>query len=143
MCAAGGQVSGGAGGERNTTPARMEVSGLASALEALAASGSASGVDVLIHTPSVDLARFAGLLQRLPEQPGADAPAEDLDVWARIVAAAKGRRLKLTLVLPKPDTPAAFAAAWANLAMDKSKSTGAFTSAIPRPNLTKIAGLEA
>ena len=34
--------------------------------------------------------------------------------------------------------PAAFAQAWANLAMDKAKAAGAFTAAIPKPNLARV-----
>jgi hypothetical protein len=38
---------------------------------------------------------------------------------------------------PAPGTPTAFAAAWADLARDRAKDKGAFTAAIPKPNLAK------
>jgi hypothetical protein len=45
-------------------------------------------------------------------------------------------------VAAEPRTPCAFAAAWAELAMDKAKATGPFSAAIPKPNLAKAPGLE-
>jgi hypothetical protein len=38
---------------------------------------------------------------------------------------------------PEPRSPTAFAAAWAELARDKAKMTGAFSAPIPRTNLAK------
>jgi ribonuclease HI len=133
---AGGQAAGLAGGERNTTPARMALTGLVSGLAALPA-----GADVAVHITSAELAAFAGFLAALPAQAG--APEEDLDLWARILTAAKGRRLSVTRAAVSPAAPTSFTAAWADLAMDKAKATGAFTSAIPRPNLAKAPGLAA
>jgi len=128
-----GQVSGEAGGARNTTAPRMGLAGLVSALRGLPAAGS-----IRIHTTSPDLLALAGILTGQPPQ---DAPSEDLDLWAQILVASKGRSLSVVRAPLQPDTPIAFAAAWADLAMDKAKSTGPFTAAIPKPNLTKIRGL--
>jgi ribonuclease HI len=49
--------------------------------------------------------------------------------------------IKLAVVKPEPRTPLAFADAWAELASDKAKMAGAFASAIPKANLTKVLGL--
>jgi hypothetical protein len=38
---------------------------------------------------------------------------------------------------PAPKTPAAFAAAWADLAQGRAKDKGSFQAAIPKPNLAK------
>jgi hypothetical protein len=128
---AGGQAAGVAGGARGLTAPRTALTGLATALEGLAAGGGA----LAIHTTSPELASLARFLAALPDPAG--APEEDFDLWARILTAAKGRSLSLVQVPLQPDTPAAFAAAWADLAMDKAKATGAFTAAIPKPNLAK------
>ena len=128
--AAGGSASGAAGGERNTSALRMALTGLAAAFQTLA-----PGDRVVIHTTSPDLAAFAGFLAALPDQAG--APEEELDLWARILTGSKGRRLSLVHAPLQPDTPLGFAAAWADLAMDKAKTSGAFTAAIPKPNLAK------
>jgi hypothetical protein len=131
-----GPVTGAAGGERHTTAPRMALSGLLSALrDPPSEPASASGFS--IATTSPELAPFAGFLANL----GAPGPEEDLDLWAQIVTAAKGRPLKLVRTPLEPRTPAAFVAAWADLARDKAKASGPFTSAIPKPNLAKIPGL--
>jgi ribonuclease HI len=131
---ADGALSGAAGGERRTTAARTELAGLAAALE-----GLAPGAAVTIHTPSARLAAAGTLIAGQAE--GEGEPTEDLDLWARIVTAAKGREIRLVRVAPAPGTPAAFCAAWAELARDKAKAQGAFSSAIPKPNLAKVQGL--
>jgi hypothetical protein len=131
---AGGALAGLAGGERNVTAARNELAGLAAALADLPA-----GAGVELHTPSPSLLRAGAAMQGTAA--GDDAPAEDLDLWARIVAALRGRPLRLVRADPAARTPAAFAAAWAELARDKAKMQGAFTSAIPKPNLAKVQGV--
>jgi len=125
-----------AGGDRNTTASRIALTGLAAGLRDLP-----PGEAVHIRTTSPDLAAFADTLAGLATQTQAAAPTDDLDVWAQILAAAAGRQLTLTRVSLEPTTPAAFANAWAELAHDKAKAMGAFTSAIPKPNLAKISGL--
>jgi hypothetical protein len=134
-----GLVSRVAGGDRYTTAPRMALAGLVSALRNLPA-GSAAGGPVSIHTSSPDLASFAGLLAG-PSTEAEAAPEEDLDLWAQILTASKGRRLDVHFAPVQPDMPTSFTAAWAELAMNKAKATGPFTAAIPKLNLAKIPGL--
>jgi hypothetical protein len=136
--AGGGQIIGAAGGERRTTASRMALAGLAAALRDLP-----PGSDIAIRTTSPDLARFAGLLASLGQTPqtATPPPEADLDLWARIITAATGRRLTLIPTPLEPDGPLAFATAWANLARDKAKTSGPFAAPIPRANLSKVAGL--
>jgi hypothetical protein len=137
-----GQVTGAAGGERRTTASRMALTGLAAALRGLPPCKSATATaPVDIRTTSPDLALFAEILAGLGEQTPAAPPETDLDIWARVISASTGRRLALTLMDPGPNTPLAFAAAWAELARDKAKATGPFTASIPKTNLAKVAGL--
>ena len=92
-----------------------------------------------IHTADPSLLAAALVLggQAKPDEP----PTEDLDVWAPILTAAKGRRLTFARTTAAANPPAVFAAAWAELARDKAKAGGTFAAAIPKPNLAKIAGL--
>ena len=131
-----GQASGAAGGERNATASRIALAGLVAALRDLP-----PGEAVDIRTTSPELAAFADILAGLGTQAQAEAPIDDLDLWAQILAASAGRRLTMARVRLAPTTPTAFANAWAELARDKAKATGSFTSAIPKPNLAKIPGL--
>lgn len=133
---AGGALSGAAGGERNVTAGRIELAGLAAALADLP-----PGAAVSLHTASPALLRAGRLIAGTAS--GEEAPAEDLDLWARVTAAAKGRTVRLVRAETGRRTPTAFADAWADLARDKAKATGAFTNAIPKPNLAKVMGLEA
>ena len=136
-----GAVLGVAGGERQTTASRMALSGLAAALRDLPLTDGHDPIGV--QTTSPELAGFAPLLASLAQPSQAGAPDEDLDLWARISTAAKGRRLDLVRIPHAPATPIAFAAAWAELARDKVKAAGPFTSAIPKPNLAQVPGLAA
>ena len=131
-----GVASGIAGGERNTTARRMALAGLAAGLSDLAADKTPM---IRIHTTNPELAALGDVLADLGT--GGDEPEDDLDLWARIITASKGRRLELVRVPLAPDTPAAFVTAWADLARDKAKASGSFTAAIPRTNLAKVAGL--
>jgi hypothetical protein len=132
-----GPVFGVAGGERHTTASRTALCGLAAGLRDLPPAGT-----IDIQTTSPELAGFASFIASLGAQTQAAGPDEDLDLWAQIGAAAKGRRLSLARAPLDPGAPIAFAAAWADLARDKAKAAGAFTAAIPKPNLAKIPGLE-
>ncbi len=141
ICEIGGETGGVAGGERATTAPRMALAGLAAGLARLTpVPAGAAAQPIRIETGNPALAVYAGILANF-ERPAGDAPDQDLDLWARIITAAKGRRLELVLMPPATDTPIAFAAAWADLAMERAKGRGAFTAAIPRANLSKIAGL--
>jgi hypothetical protein len=128
-----GEVAGAAGGERNTTAARMALAGLVSALHGLPKGHDQSSIR--IQTTSPDLAILPKVLA------GAATPEEDLDLWAQIAIATKSYSLNLVGVALDPVTPTAFVAAWANLAMDKAKATGPFTASIPKSNLAKAPGL--
>jgi ribonuclease HI len=131
----GAALSGAAGGERYVTAERMELAGLAAALSGL----PKTDAPLVIHTSSARLVASAGLIAGAA--PEGDPPYEDLDLWAKIVTAAKGRKVRVVRAAPEPRTPLAFAAAWAELGRDKAKASGAFTSAIPKPNLAKVQGL--
>jgi hypothetical protein len=74
-------------------------------------------------------------------KPPATPPEEDLDLRTLLAAALAGRSWRLAVGDPKGATPAAFAAAWAQLASDKAKAGGAFAAAIPKTNLAKLKGL--
>jgi len=128
------QRSGMAGGERNTTPERIALAGLLAALRDLP-----PGAAVKIQTTSAELAAFSGVIAGpgTPAQP----PAEDPDLWAQIIAASAARQVTLVHARSSTGTPLTFAAAWAELSRDKAKATGAFSSAIPKPNLAKVQGL--
>jgi hypothetical protein len=130
--------AGAAGGERRTTASRMALTGLAGALRDVP-----PGAEVEIRTTSPELALFAPVLETLGQKSQIAPPEDDLDLWARIITAATGRRLTLILSPLEPGGPAAFVAAWADLARDKAKATGPFTAAIPKANLAKVAGLGA
>ena len=138
-----GETAGLAGGERYTTAMRTALMGLAAALGDLPAIRAGSPAQpIAIQTTSAELAAFAPFLASLNAAADpATGPDEDLDLWARIATAARDRSLKLVHTPLEPRTPIAFAAAWADLARDKAKASGAFSAAIPRPNLSKIPGL--
>lgn len=134
-----GQASGVAGGDRHTTGRRTALAGLAAALRDLPVVGeAASSQPISILTTSVELAAFKTLLASLG---GAVGPDEDLDLWAQIIAGARGRSLALVHAALEPRGPSGFVSAWADLARDKAKASGPFRSAIPKPNLAKFPGL--
>jgi hypothetical protein len=126
-------LSGQAGGERNTTAARIDLMALAAALQGLPA-----GAAVAISSASPGLLAAARLVASAPAPGAQDAPSEDLDLWAPALAAAKGRRMTVTPARREPNTPAAFCFAWAEVGQDKAKGLGRFSAAIPKPNLAKL-----
>jgi hypothetical protein len=128
---AGEALSGWAGGDRRTTRARMALAGLTAALKDLPA-----GASLAVVAPPAD-ARVLHSLLRPPEVP----PTEDLDLRAALTAALAGVAWRITAGDPKAATPLAFAAAWADLSSGKARTGGAFTAAIPKSNLAKVAGL--
>jgi hypothetical protein len=137
-----GQLTGAAGGERRTSARRAALAGLAAGLGDLPSVGEAAvGGPIDIQTTSPELLVFAGYLARLDEGAQADGPEDDLDLWAQIWRVARGRKLILTRAGGETGSVSAFAAAWAELARDKAKAGGAFTAAIPKTNLAKLAEL--
>lgn len=134
-----GQISGAAGGDRHTTAERMALAGLAAALRDLPDVESAGAVHIVTTGP--ELMALASLLAGLDGQAPSTGPGDNLDLWAPIVTAAKGRRLGLSRAPIDAEIPTAFTAAWAELGRDKAKTSGPFVSAIPKTNLSKIKGL--
>jgi ribonuclease HI len=125
-----GEVSGTAGGERRIDPERTALAAIAAALADLA-----PGASVELHTASP-------LVLTIPRriaaaEPGEAPPTENLDLWAQATTALRRVGLVVRRAELKPRTPTAFATAWAELARDRAKEKGAFTAAIPKPNLAK------
>lgn len=131
----GGVVAGHAGGERYTSPQRMALAGLLAALKDTPKGPLAIQID------QAAVARTAALIAAGRPPEGDQAPAEDLDLWAQLTAALAGRKPSFAIAAPSKASPTGFAAAWAELARDKANAQGAFVSAIPKPNLAKVAGL--
>lgn len=128
------QGDGQAGGQRNTTAQTMILTSLLAALKDLP-----SG-HVHIHTADAAFARLVAKIaagQPLLEK---EAPTDNLPLWAQLTTALTRHPPSFTLsqLTGFPGDPAAFAGAWADLAMDKAKATGPFTAAIPKPNLAKL-----
>lgn len=128
--AGGGEPVGRAGGERRTTRARMALAGLVEALK------DAPAGPFAVVAPRPDALVLHGLLK-----PPAEPPTDDLDLRAMLASALEGRAWTLAVGDPSGATPAGFAAAWAETASQKSRTGGAFTSAIPKTNLARAKGL--
>jgi ribonuclease HI len=126
VLAEGRALAGAAGGERTPSPERVALAGL---VEALKAAPAGLPVEVWSASPLV-VAAPRGLT-------AAEPPTEDLDLWAQLATALKGRPAAFARTANAPKTPTAFAAAWADLARDKVKNGGAFRAAIPKINLGK------
>lgn len=130
-----GAAAGQAGGERYTTPDRIALAGLLAGLK------DAPLGDALVQMDNRAVATIAAQIAAGRPPQGDEAPAENLDLWAALTAALAGRKVGFALAGPSKATPTGFAAAWAELARDKANAQGAFVSAIPKPNLAKVAGL--
>lgn len=131
-----GPLAGAAGGERYTTPRRMALAGLAAALRDMPKTPG----PIAIQTTSPELVALAGVLTGKAPRPD-DDPEEDLDLLAQIAAATAGKAVTIVHEPRERRAPTAFTGAWADLAMDKAKATGPFSSAIPKTNLAKVQGL--
>jgi ribonuclease HI len=125
-----GAVTGMAGGERNITAGRLELAGLVAALN-----GLSLGAAVAVKSASPGVVAALRTVLSPPE----DAPTEDMDLWAQLITAAKGRAVTLQAATRASQTPAAFLAAWAEVGQDKAKAAGRFSAAIPKSNLAKLA----
>jgi hypothetical protein len=121
-------LSGAAGGDRSMTAERAVLAGLAEALKGLPV-----GAAIEVRTSSPLLAALPARIASFTA--GEEPPTENLDLWAQLTTTLKSARVDR--VENRPGTPAAFASAWAELARDKAKATGAFRSPIPKPNLAK------
>ena len=125
-----GQVSGAAGGERRIDPERTGLAAMAAALRDLA-----PGASVELHTSSPQVLAIPRRIAAA--EAGENPPAENLDLWAQAATALGRLDLLMRRAEPAPRSASAFAAAWADLARDRAKDKGAFTCAIPKPNLAK------
>ena len=124
----GASVTGHAGGDWRIDAERIALAGLIAAL-----GKTPSPRPVQLHTAS-------GLVAAIPArikaaQTGEDPPTSNLDLWAQVTTVLAAAPVT---IVPAAAGPAAFAAAWAELARDKSKSKGPFASPIPKVNLTKF-----
>ncbi|WP_372786703.1 hypothetical protein [Phenylobacterium sp.] len=125
--AEGSALLGAAGGERTASPERIALVGLVEALN-----GLPGGSKVDVHSASRPVLALPRRLGRAADDP----PTEDVELWAQLGAALKGRPTRFIPAAAAPRTPIAFAAAWAELARDKAK-TSPFRAAIPKINLAK------
>lgn len=133
--AAAGAATGVAGGERNTTAARIDLMALIAALD-----GLAPGAPLVIESASPGVIAAARLVAA-PLLAGSEAaPTEDLDLWAQALKGSQGRTLGLRPGLRAPNTPAAFCFAWAEVGQNKAKmqAHGRFSAAIPKVNLATL-----
>ncbi|WP_091736816.1 hypothetical protein [Phenylobacterium immobile] len=122
---------GSAGGQRRATPWTAAIHALTAAL---AEPGPAT-----IVTANAKVATLVVAL-RASAVPDGLTPAE-ARAWEGLVKAAAGRALGYAPAKADPGTPAAFCAAWAELASERAKSKGDFIAAIPKPNLARLAGV--
>ena len=126
----GGEVSGAAGGERRIDAERT---GLLALMAALAGVPKVSPAQVWsASAPVLVIPRVIAAAQAA--EPG---PDENLDLWAQVLGALKVEGRAIRPSQTQPGTPPAFAAAWAELARDRAKDRGNFTSPIPKSNLAK------
>jgi hypothetical protein len=126
VLAEGSALSGAAGGDRAPAAEQIALAGLIEALK-----GAPAGSSVEVRSAS---AAVLAVSRRLAD--AGDAPDSDLELWAQLAAAVKSRAVRFAPTTAQPRTPAAFAAAWAELARDKAK-TRPFRAAIPKTNLAK------
>ncbi len=127
---AAGVVSGSAGGERNIEAERTALHGLAAALAGLPA-----GAAVELHSSSPLVLGVPGRIAAA--RAGGEAPATDLDLWARLGAALGQAAVVMRPAQRTPGGTSAFTAAWAEFAQTRAKSRGAFSAPIPKVNLAK------
>jgi hypothetical protein len=125
-----GGLSGTAGGERRIDLERTALAALAAALADLP---PGARVELASASPQV-----LAIPRRLAAAEAGEAPpADNLDLWAQAATALRRTDLVVRRADLAPQTPAAFAAAWADLARDRAKDKGPFTAAIPKANLAK------
>jgi hypothetical protein len=128
------ELSGAAGGDRNTTLEQMAFAGLAAALKTL----PKAVTPVEVHTPHTELVGLSNHLKTRTTPP--DLSAEVHGAWQTILQVAAGRSIQIVYDPPIAKTPIAFALAWADLGRDKAKASGHFINPIPKPNLAKMPG---
>jgi len=127
-----GAVTGYAGGERSLAAGRLELTALIAMLTSLPQGA------VTVKTANASLLAVLRLVAN-PLSPGAEgAPSEDLDLWAQLLTAAKGRTFTLQTAPAAPQAPAAFLGAWAEVGQNKAKGVGRFSAMIPKVNVAKV-----
>ncbi len=135
---AAGEVSGLAGGARNTTANANALAGLIAALKTLPAG------EIALNFADPALARAVAALPQIAAAGWRNAkgdPIDDQPLWLEVAAALSPRTWRAVHAPADTKTPMAFAVAWADLARDRAKAQGPFSNAIPKPNLAKIQGL--
>ena len=128
-----GEVSGTVGGDRRIDAERTALAALAAAL-----AQPAAGAGVELYTASPLLLALPARIAAAPA--GETPPTENRDLWAQATTAPRRPGLVLRRAEPARRSPTTFATAWADLARDRAKEKGAFSAAIPKPNLA-AAGL--
>jgi ribonuclease HI len=125
-----GEVRGTAGGARRIDLERTSLTAIAAALADLA-----QGAGVELQTSSSPVLAIPDRITAA--EAGENAPGENHDLWAQAITALRRVRLVASRAELAPGGPAAFAAAWADFALDRAKNKGAFTAVIPKSNLAK------
>ena len=136
-----GEARGVAGGERQATTPRMELTAVLRALSDLADIPEATPIS--IHTDSFVVMAGAARLREHPANGRHNAEGEpwaESDLWEKIVPTVLARRITFVRVAASPSDkkPEGFVAAWSDFAREKCKAAGAFTWAIPKPNMAKF-----
>ena len=106
-------LAGAAGGERNLTVGRLTLAALIAALN-----GLPPGVAVTLTSAAPAILNAVRTVLKPP--PPEEAPAEDLDLWAQLSMALKGRAVSLVSAARAANTPSAFLGAWAEVGQDKA-----------------------
>lgn len=135
------EARGVAGGERQATTPRMELTAVLRALTDLADIPAAT--PITLHSDSTVLMGGAGQLAAWRAGGWNDAkgePVAERDLWEQIAAVTLARPVTFVRVSATPSDrrPEGFVAAWSDFAREKCKAAGAFTWAIPKPNMAKF-----
>jgi len=125
----GAATTGLAGGDRRVDADALALAGLLAALKDVGEGRSAR-----VFTASPAVRAIPGRIAAA--EAGGEAPAENLALWGQAAAALKRTRAEV-VPCPAAEKASAFAASWSEVAREKAK-TGAFSSAIPKPNLAKL-----
>jgi hypothetical protein len=126
----GGELSGWVGGERGAEAERIGLAALGAALAKIPA-----GASVELHTTSPQVLSVPARIAAA--QAGENPPDQNLDLWAQAATALARVTPAIRRAENAPRTPTAFTIAWADMALIRAKDRGAFTAAIPKPNLAK------
>ncbi|WP_304192286.1 hypothetical protein [Phenylobacterium aquaticum] len=135
----GADLTGQAGGQRQTTAGGLAPLALAAALADLDPKAALT----LHASPAV-----RAVLAALPAHVAAgwrtpdNEPVPDAELWKALLPKLGARPLTVLAAPEGKLNPTAFAVAWAELGRDKAKASGKpFASSIPKTNLAKVKGL--